>query len=177
MEQAGEAGRDAAFGRTIETRHLAASTQEQTMAVRTIKLGFQAKLYLGDDLLADVPGTGTWTEATGVKDASVTDEYDEVDVTTRATGGMKSFAPGLRAVSVDFDIEIDPDDDQYAALLAAYRARQSLAVAVLDGDKDDAKTDGIAGNWTVAKLSTSQGLNDHQMAKVSLKPFTYVQDW
>jgi len=139
--------------------------------------GFEMKAYIGAALLTGVPSTGSWTEINSLKDVQVPDSYGEADVTTRANGGWKATAPTLRDAPVEFTIEWDRDNEEFGELLAAYRARLPIALAFLDGANTDGDSDGVAGNFSILKFARTEGLEDHVVAAVSVKPFSYVNDW
>ena len=142
-----------------------------------MKIGYQAKLYLGAVPLADVPSTGDWTELAIVKDVTQNDEMGMAEVTTRANGGFVAEAPALRTVGVDVEIAWEPDDEGFEALRAAYAAREEIAVAIMDGDITENGTTGVAGNFTVAKFGRSEPLADHITAALTLRPSSYLADY
>jgi hypothetical protein len=142
-----------------------------------IPLGFEAKAYVGAELLADVPGTGSWTEFSRVKNIAVGDERGEYDATTRANGGFTQHRPTLRTPSIEFECPWDPDDAGFAAIRAAYQAGEPLAMAFMSGDCTEAGSTGIAGNWCVMKFARQENLSEELIAQVSLKPHSWTADW
>ena len=139
--------------------------------------GYEAKLYFGTTPLAGTPDTGTWTELDEVKDVTIGDEIDEVSVTTRANGGRKSTDGGLRDNSLEFDIPADAAEAGYAALHTAYKGRNAIAIAAMDGPIATIGSKGPAGNWKVLGFARNEPLGDQVTVSVTLKPFDYMADY
>lgn len=83
------------------------------------KYGFDAKLYYNAGSYA----SPTWTLIDKVRDLTLTIEDDQVETTTREDGGHKSFEPGLRDITVEFNMPAEPDDADWTLLHDAFIAR------------------------------------------------------
>jgi hypothetical protein len=92
-------------------------------------LAEDAKLYYN----AGTYGSPTWTEICNVKDLTLSLEKDEIDVTTRCSGGFKEYADGLLDANVTFNMLYDPADTAFAAIQSAFFAKTAIEFAVMDG--------------------------------------------
>lgn len=68
------------------------------------------------------------------KDVTVNDEMSEIDATTRGSNGFTNSEPGLRTLSLEFELVYEPQDAGFKAIQEAYRTRKPLALAANDGD-------------------------------------------
>lgn len=110
-----------------------------------------ATYKLGKDQSLKVEtSTGTYTEAANVKSVSLSRSADEIDTTTRAANGYHTSQPGLKTVSLSFEIlEEDPSDTIITALEAAYTGASPIGIKVGSYDAD----------WAITKFDRSEDLD------------------
>ena len=136
--------------------------------------GFEAKLYYKAAPLSATPDRTGWTELSILKDVTLNDEFEEVDVSTRAGAGRKATDVGLRDNSVDLEIDWVTTDAGFAALFTAYKTRAAIALAVMGGVI--ATASGVAGNWKVTKFTRNEPLGGQVTANVTVKANAYMGD-
>lgn len=136
--------------------------------------GFEANIYFKAAPLTAVPDRTGWAALSIVKDVTLNDEYEEVDVSTRAGGGRKATDVGLRESSVDLEIDWQTADAGFAALFTAYKTRAAVALAVIGGVI--ATDSGVAGNWKVTKFTREEPLGGQIVAKVTIKANNFMGD-
>jgi len=133
----------------------------------SVKMGMDAKLYY---CAAGIGGTPTWTELTNVKNATLTTEKGEADVTTRANNGWKATMGTLKDGSVEFEMIWDTEDDGFTAIQTAFFANTVLGIAVMDGDIETAGNQGLWADMAVLNFSREEPLEEAITVKVTLKP-------
>jgi len=99
-----------------------------------------------------------------VRDLTVDIEADEVDATSRISGGWKDRRPGMRSWNADFDIVRDTGDTAYATLFSAFTNRTALTALI----SEPAGGVNRSGTCYVGKCSRSEPLNDVVTISVSL---------
>ena len=132
-------------------------------------LAEDAKLYYNTGSYA----SPTWTEICGVKDLTLSLEKDEIDVTTRCSGGFKEFADGLLDANVTFNMLYDPADAAFTALQNAFFGKSALEFAVMDGALPPASgetSQGLRATCMVKSFSRSESLGDARMTDVAIRP-------
>jgi hypothetical protein len=132
-------------------------------------LAENAKLYYNTGTYA----SPTWAEICNVKDLTLSLEKDEVDVTTRCSGGFKEYADGLLDANVTFNMLYDPSDAAFTALQTAFFAKTAVEVLVLDGPETPASGDtsqGLRSTTMVKSFSRSESLGEALMTDVALRP-------
>lgn len=138
------------------------------------KLGMKAKLYrLSTGTRAAWPSTGapaTLVELSNVKDVTLNLETGEADVTTRANNGWKATIATLKEGSVEFEMIWDPTDAGFTAMKDAYFNNTPVALAILDGAKDEEGAQGLWADFSVTNLTREEPLEDAIKAKVTVKP-------
>jgi hypothetical protein len=77
--------------------------------------------------------TPTWNAIPNVMDVDVEDSFDEEDVTDRGDGGVKTTEPNLRVWGLKFKMLEDFANEDFTALITAYRSRAVIEVCVHDG--------------------------------------------
>lgn len=135
--------------------------------------GSQCKLYIGAD--ASPPVLTSLVELSEARDVNFDPSVTEVDATTRANGGYKSTAPGLKDLSIDFDMLYKPANTNYATIRDAYLAGVPISAACLTDAKDAENTEGPLGRWTVTKFTRAEGLDDTVKIQVTLKIFEFTE--
>jgi len=140
-----------------------------------VKLGMNGKLYRNTGTY-EAP---TWTEITNVKDLTLNLEKGEADVTTRANDGWRANQPTLKEASIEFDMVWDTEDAGFAAVQDAFFNDTTLEVAVMDGDIEEAGTEGLRATVGVSTFSRGEPLEEAMTVSVTLKPAysTHAPEW
>lgn len=110
-----------------------------------------ATYKLGKDQSLKVEtATGTFTEATGAKNVSLSRSADEIDTTTRGANGYHTSQPGLKTVKLSFDIlEEETSDAVVTALESAFDDAEAITIKV---GSYDAK-------WSITKFDRAEDLD------------------
>lgn len=133
----------------------------------TVKKSIDAKLYY-NSASYDTP---TWVEIAKLRDLSRTEEYDEIDVTTRASGGAYEYDVGLLKYGLEFDYPDTGDSDTVLKkLVDSAEGRDPIEILALNGDEGTAGSRGIRGTMAIFKKSHDEKLADAQVYSFSLKP-------
>ena len=134
-----------------------------------LKMGYAGQLYRNPTAITtSVPSTG-WVLMDYVKDLTIPDAMREVDVETKAAGGVTEYEPSSYQFSVEFQMEFDPADGDVQAIETAFRARSALAFAFMD----DTMATGVKGtvcNMKVFKFEKQQPISGSQKVAIALKP-------
>lgn len=139
------------------------------------KLGAEAKLYKSP-ALSGAPATGTWTEITGARDVNVDPSADEADFSTRASR-WKRTKPSLRDLTIEFEMNYDPDDAVLTALRSAFVNSTEIALAAMDGDITTPGTRGLAGNFGIFGFRRNEPLSGPMTVSISAKASSYTADY
>jgi hypothetical protein len=129
-------------------------------------LSENAKLYYNTGTYA-VP---VWTLISNVKDVTLSLEKDEVDVTTRASGGFKEYADGLIDASVNFSMLWDTADTAFTALQTAFFAKTSVEALVCDGVYSTVGTQGLRAICMVKSFSRGENLGEALTVDITVRP-------
>jgi hypothetical protein len=111
----------------------------------------------------------TWTVMYGWADVTVTDERADLPTTTRGNEFTTSD-PGLRDITLEGDIPYSPSDTTMALLQAAYDARTSVDIRILDQLHTVVGAQGVRGPMKVHKFARAEPVNGVQMRSIMLKP-------
>ena len=136
------------------------------MANTTPNIGQQCKLYRGSDF-TDAMSSDNWLEVENVEDLNLGSEHDKAAANTRATR-RKRYLLGLQDNPITFNCLWDPSDADFAAFLDAHLNGTILPVMVLDGDKDEAGTEGLKADFYVSKCEEQQVLGEATKADIEL---------
>lgn len=120
-------------------------------------LGLDGKLYRG------AAGSTASDEVINVKDVTLNLESGEADVTTRATGGWRATAATLKDASLEFEMLVDSEDDDYNAFATAYFDKTAIALKVEVG------SGGLDADWSITNFSVNQPLEEAQTVSVTAK--------
>lgn len=115
---------------------------------------------LGYDGVLKINGT----EATNVKDVTLSLETAEADVTTRANDGWRASVATLKEASIEFEMLVDDNDTTYSTLSSAFIDGTSVGVELTVGNSIFSST------CSVTAFSVSQPLEEAQTVSVTLKP-------
>lgn len=142
-------------------------------------LGKDAKTYYSDDLLdgdSTTVATATWVEVTNIGDETDNFTAEEVDTTTRETAeeGWGSTIFTVKQGEVTFTILMETGDVFTTKLLNAYFNSAAIALLFLTGDKDDADSIGVGGNWSVS-MSFPKPVKGIQTADVTVRTRSKVE--
>lgn len=130
------------------------------------KLGWDGKSYINSSTY----GAPSWVEIKPARDVTLIDSMTDVDSTTREDAGNKTSVPGLRAVGIDFDIRKDRADASYLLLEAAYLARTSIDVMVLDNSRLVDGAEGVRYTGVVIEFGEGQPLDGMITRTVKIRP-------
>jgi hypothetical protein len=130
------------------------------------KFGFDAKLYYN----AATYGSPSWTLIEKVRDLTLTIEDDQVETTTRDDGGYKSHEPGLRDITVEFNMPAEPDDADWTLLHDAYIARTAKEFLVMNELVGTSGSEGIRALCHIFQGGRDEGVANRQETTFILKP-------
>jgi len=140
-----------------------------------VKLGMEAKLYRND---GDYE-TPDWVEMTNVKDLTLNNEKGEADVTTRKNKGWRATVGTLKDGSIEFEMVWDTEDENFTAIQEAYFGNTSVEFAVMDGDIEEAGSQGLRATMSIMNFTRNEPLEEAITVSVTAKP-TYAEhapDW
>ncbi len=125
-------------------------------------LGYQGKVYR--------KVTTTWTEDSNVIDVQIPFAPDKIDMSSRAGGKYKQYAPGQADLSTTVSKLWSEADTHMMAYRAAAIAGTVLDMAFLSEDKANADACGWYGKWHVFGFNQNQALNEGQKVDVTFAP-------
>jgi hypothetical protein len=128
-------------------------------------LGINAKLYWG----ADDTVLGSLTEATNVKDLTVSVSAGEADISTRANSGWRATVSTLRECELSFTMNWKQGDSFFNAVKTAALNSTTLCLAALTGAKDAQYSSGPHGNFAITKFERKEGLEEAITVDVTAK--------
>jgi len=114
--------------------------------------------------------TPTWTPIANVRNVTLTDNADPVDVTTRSSGGIKEFKQGLKNVSCDFEILYDTSAAGFSSLETAYDGGTAVELLIHEDSATVSGAKGIRGEFTVLQFDIEQSFGDALVVNVSVSP-------
>lgn len=115
-------------------------------------------------------GSPTWDEITNVKDLTLNVTKDAVDITTRASGGWREFADGLKDASISFSIVWDTSDTDFTAIRSAFTGNTSIEFLILDGSSATTGNQGLRATCMVSSFTRNETLGDALMVDVEIRP-------
>ena len=124
-----------------------------------IKVGLDMKLKRG------TAGTQASTEMKNVKDVTLNLEKGEADVTTRGAAGWRVYVGTLKDASLEFEMNYDPNDADYSALLNAFLNNTALSFFVSDGSGN-----GLDADFVITGFNNNQPLEEASTISVTAKP-------
>lgn len=129
-------------------------------------LSENAKLYRNTGTYA----SPTWDLVSNVKDLTMSLDKDEVDITTRASGGFKEFIDGMIDASIDFGMVYDTADTDFTAIRTAFFAKTAIEFLILDGLVATAGNQGLRVTCMVKGFTRNENLGEALMVDVTLRP-------
>jgi predicted secreted protein len=125
------------------------------------KLGNSYRLYIGDGA-----GTEVFSEIAGQQDLSITRNAATIDTSTKDNFPYATQAPGLRTLSIAFNLIPDlPDANGYTAMETAALATDATAV---NFQVKTGSTVVFEGSMYITDFNTSFGQNDSVKATGTL---------
>lgn len=129
-------------------------------------LAENAKLYRNSGSY----GTPTWDLITNVRDLTLNLDKDEVDITTRGSGGFKEFIDGMIDASIDFGMVWDTADTDFTAIRTAFFAKTAIEFLILDGLVATPGSQGLRVTCMVKSFTRNENLGEALMVDVTLRP-------
>lgn len=137
-------------------------------------LGLDCKIYYND--LNQVPaGSGTiatpvWVHLDLIKDATLQIQFDEADDTTRGSGGIKTAAPSLLAVSAECSLIWRNGNVHCKTLFDNAAARTPMDLLILTGANTDPDAVGYRGDFAVFGFTRKEELANVVMIDLKFIP-------
>jgi len=128
-------------------------------------LGKDCKVYCG---AAGTQLSGL-AELSTVRKAGLSAEAGEADVTTRANDGWRATVGTLKDGSIEFEMVWDTEDAGFSALQSAYFDDTSVELAVMDGDIEEAGSQGLRASFVVTNFTRNEPLEEAMTVSVTLK--------
>lgn len=142
------------------------------------KRGDECKLFRCATLLdglTNTPALATWLEVENIKNASTDLTRNPMDNTVRAHGNFESKKAGRFQCKVNFEIDWNPADVDFAAIRTAHINGVPIAIAAMDGDIEVAASEGPAANWTVSSFVRNEPDGEKATATVTLEPYDQAE--
>jgi hypothetical protein len=140
------------------------------MSAADFILGINAKLYHGTN---DAELTAM-TEASNVKDLTVSVSAGECDISTRANSGWRATAATLRECELSWTMNWKPGDAFFTAVKTAMLNSTTLCLAALTGEKATAYSSGPHGNFSITKFDRKESLEEAITVDVTAKLAKYI---
>ena len=139
------------------------------------KTGADCKLYYCASLLDDTntAANATWIEIGIVGDGSLNfNPQTAQNNTRRGNNGNTSTYVTLHDPEYSFDISWDADEGAFTAVWDAFKDRDLIALAIMDGDIATTGSRGLVGNFSITGFERPEGLQDMVRAQTTVKPAT-----
>ena len=130
------------------------------------KKGYTAHIYYNTGSY----GSPTWSAIDIITDPDLPMKFDEIESTTRASGGVKEFEPGLIDLGFSCKIKSDESVTAYTALETAVLARSSVDIMVLDGGSTTNGSRGYRFDAKIFDWGQPQAIADELYNTLVLKP-------
>jgi hypothetical protein len=140
------------------------------MAAADFILGINAKLYHG----TDDAELSAMTEASNVKDLTVSVSAGECDISTRANSGWRATAATLRECELSWTMNWKPGDAFFTAIKTAMLNSTTVCLAALTGAKDADGSSGPRGNFAITKFDRKENLEEAITVDVTAKLSKYL---
>ena len=124
-----------------------------------IKVGLEAKLLYG------TAGSTGASEATNVKDVSLSLEAGSADITTRAAQGWRVKKATLKEGSLEFEMNYDTEDAFCVDVIQKFITGDAISLFVSDGAGE-----GLDADWIITNCSMEQPLEDAVTVSVTAEP-------
>ncbi|OHB58789.1 MAG: hypothetical protein A2Y12_00105 [Planctomycetes bacterium GWF2_42_9] len=140
------------------------------MAAADFILGINAKLYHG----TNDAELSAMTEASNVKDLTVSVSAGECDISTRANSGWRATAATLRECELSWTMNWKPGDAFFTAIKTAMLNSTTVCLAALTGAKDSDGSSGPRGNFAITKFDRKENLEEAITVDVTAKLSKYL---
>lgn len=158
----------------------------------TFVLGKNGKFYVNDPTgstylftaVGDSPDYSTptllnaanaFTEYTNVQDVSLNVDSDEIDVTSRESGGFRETVFTTKNSEITTQVLWRPGDAKFAFLQYAWKNQVPIACMAMDGAWNTDGNSGLIGNFTVS-FGRDEPVGGVMQASVTFKGSSFV-DW
>lgn len=135
-------------------------------------LSIDAKFYVDEATAYALPA---WNEVRNTRDATLSLESTEFDVSTRGGGAFSATIATMIGATFDFSMNWDKDDPIFIMIRNAFLAREGLNMAIMDGDIETAGSEGLRAVMMISKFTRNEKLPEALTVDVSVKP-TYFPE-
>ena len=112
----------------------------------------------------------TWVEIPMAQDATINAESSDLEATTREAGCFKLSASGLITMSADISLLYQPGETAFDFLRAAFLAKTTVSVALMDGAIATTASEGLWFVGEVFAFPVEQPLDGVLVSAISIKP-------
>lgn len=132
----------------------------------SVRRGIDGKMYRNTGTYS----SPTWTEIDNVRDIEMSATTQEVETTTRVSGGWATFEPTLRVLELNFQMNWDTADTTgWDAIRQAYVNNSSVEILFLDRAIATG-AQGVRVHMKVYEFSIGQSNAGIQTVTVKMKP-------
>ena len=114
-----------------------------------------------------------FTEYTNVQDVALNVDADEIEVTSRESGGFKETVFTTKNSEITTQVLWRPGDAKFDYLRYAWENSAEIAVMCMDGAWDTSGNSGLIGNFTVS-FGRDEPVGGVMQASVTFKGSSYV---
>ena len=115
-------------------------------------------------------GSPTWDLISNIRDLTLNVTKDAVDITTRASGGWREFADGLKDASITFGMVWDTADADFTAIRTAFTGNTAIEFLILDGLSATTGSQGLRVTCMVSGFTRNETLGEALMVDVEIRP-------
>jgi len=123
------------------------------------RVGLNGKLYRG------TAGSTAATEVLNCVDLTLSLSKAMADITTRGSGGWRQKLSTVKECELEWKMYVDPEDADYAAIIAAWHSGTPLALKV-----SPTGNGGLDGDFEITDISEEQPLEDAMAVTVKAEP-------
>ncbi|MEI8197014.1 MAG: hypothetical protein WCI73_14035 [Phycisphaerae bacterium] len=146
------------------------------------RLGIKAKAYILSTGTRATWGTAdsngihggtapaSLSEMSNISDLTLNLTKGEADATTRAANGWKVILSALKEGSIEFEMNWEPTDTNFAFLFNAWLNDTTVAVAALDQASSVSGAQGLWADFVVTGFTKKEPLQEVQKVSVTIKP-------
>lgn len=129
------------------------------------QVGLDMNLYYNNNTFA----SPSWIELTDVRDLTGPDSFSEADVSRRLSG-RKQTEPGLRDISIEWEMVYDVTDTGFALIQTRYYARTLIEFALANDNIVTTGTEYLRVECKLFKFERNEGLEGANLYSVVAKP-------
>lgn len=119
----------------------------------SVIIGLSCTLYHNSGSFA----SATWGKCDAVKDANFEITVNEVDASSRGSGGWRQNETTLKEASLNVTFVKNKADTVFGAIETAFQANAAMELAVLDGP-NAVGTDWLTAKWKATQWNETQDL-------------------